>query len=56
MMEKGTKYYDEKTDNFAFHCHKAAPTESNTHKLEKPPKWHFVRRDMMWKTIEICSF
>jgi len=56
MKEKGAKCYDEKTVNFEFHCHKAAPTESNTHKLEKTPSWHFVRCDMIWKTIEICSF
>ena len=45
-----------KTVNFAFHCHKAAPTESNTCKMEKTPNWHFVRCDVIWKTTEICSF
>jgi hypothetical protein len=32
-----------------------ASTESNTHKLEKTSNWHFVRHDMIWKTIEICE-
>lgn len=56
MKEKGAKCYDEKTVNFAFHCNKMAPTDSNTHKLEKTPNWHFVRCDVIWKTTEICSF
>jgi hypothetical protein len=56
MKEKGAKCCDEKTVNFEFHCHKVAPTESNTHKLEKTPNWYFVRHDTTWKTIETCSF
>jgi len=56
MKEKGAKCYEEKTVNFAFHCNKTAPTDSNTHKLEKTPTWHFVRCDVIWKTTEICSF